>query len=185
MKRIILMFVTCFVICAGSLAQSTHDSGDYSQRLRMAELIMASADSPASVVDRFGGMMAVKAIVGTQPSYTREANSHLTDAQFTRSIGLFLPVISQITEKFSSEGMRSTRTKLVVAYAEKFTLSELMEIANLQKSQLGRKLQEVAKAETREAMKPAMAAAETMGKEINDGMAKIRQQLAQEGIVLK
>ena len=183
MKKLLSVFVLLFSFCASSLAQSNANSADYQERLRVAEQLMALAGSPADVIRAMGNIAPT--LRDTLTQQIKQTNPQLTDAQLKRVIDLQMDVISKSMSRFSADVLPLMMSSFVKSYAEKFSLTELNALYQFQSSELGRKNQQFAMNEIPETMKPMMAASQKMGTEVGEGIMKLRQQLAQEGIVLK
>ncbi|MBS7806191.1 DUF2059 domain-containing protein [Variovorax sp. PCZ-1] len=183
MKKIFLIVFAYIAFCANSFAQSNTSNPEYQEKLKVAEQLMALAGSPADVARLVGGM--VPTMRDNLSNQIRQANPQLTDAQLKRAMDLQMDVIMQSTNRYAAEVMPLMMSNFVKAYAEKFTLTELNTMYQFQSSDVGRKLQQFTMSEMPEVMKPVMAASQKMGKEVGEGIMRVKQKLAQEGIALK
>ncbi len=183
MRKIVFTLLAYFLFCSVSFAQATQGSQDYSERLKVAEQLMALAGSPADAIKLMGNIAPT--LRDTLTQQLKQSNPQLTDAQLKRVIDLQVDVMSKSMSRFTTEIYPVMLSGFMKSYAEKFSLTELNSLYQFQSSELGRKNQQFAMSEIPEMMKPMMAASQKIGAEVGEGIAKLRQQLAQEGIVLK
>jgi hypothetical protein len=183
MRKIIFTFIVYFLFCSGSFAQATQSGPDYAERLKVAEQLMALAGSPAEAIRQMGNIAPT--LRDTLTQQIKQSNPQLTDVQLKRVIDLQIDVISKSTSRFATEIYPLMVSGLVKSYAEKFSLAELNSIYQFQSSELGRKNQQFAMSEIPDTMKTMMASVQKIGTDVGEGIAKLRQQLVQEGIVLK
>ncbi len=183
MKKAVLSIFIYFSFCVGAFAQSAQASPDYPERVKLAEQIMALAGSPADAIRMMGNVAPT--LRDTFTNQIKTGNPQLTDVQLKRAVDMQLEVIEKSATRFAADVLPSMISGFIKSYADKFSLTELSALYQFQSSELGRKHQQFGMNEMPETMKQMMAASQKMGQEAGEGFMRVRQQLAQEGIVLK
>jgi hypothetical protein len=183
MKKVLLMALIVSMFSFSAFAQSNQSSGEYQEKLKIAEQIMMLAGSPADMARTMG--VITPSLRTNLTDQIKQKNPQLSESQLKRVIDLNMEVIEKNTNRFATEILPAVMSSTTKAYAEKFSLAELNAIYQFQSSELGRKVQQFTFSEIPELMKPLMAASQKLGSDSGEAFVRIRQQLAQEGIVLK
>ena len=181
--RNVLSGILFALSCAVSLAQSVTPATELAEKKKIAQQIMALSASPTDNFKVVDGIIST--IRKTMIQDFGKKNPQLNDQQIKRATDLYVAAMDKSITRFTLELLPKMADETAAAYAEKFSLSELSAIYGFRNSEVGRKEQQFTNQEIPELIKPLMAVSQQIGRESGESFMRIRQQLAQEGIVLK
>ena len=164
-------------------AQNVRSTPDDQEKLRVAEQIVTLTGPADAMAQLVTNMMAPAR--QTLADEIKQKNPQLEALQLKRAVDLHSEALDKASRQYMAEVLPVMFKSLAQAYANKFSLAELGAIFQYQASDVGRKAQLFTLNGIPELMKPATASAQKMGADIREAFAKVRRQLAQEGIALK
>ena len=181
--RSILSIILLALSCATSFAQSAVPDVELSEKKKMAQKIVALSGSLTNNFKVVDGIISNLKKTTAQDFSNR--NPQLSEQQIKRATDLYVAAMDKGITRFMLDLLPKMTDKMVDAYAEKFSLSELSAIYVYKKSDAGRKEQQFTDQVMPELIQPLMAISQQIGRESGESFVRVFQQLAQEGIVLK